>query len=522
MKTTGSSDRIAALSSPLASAGVDGMTTVRPGDVREQRLEALRVLAARAAPGAELVRTVSATRGAAGHERHLRGLVEELVEASADEVEVHDLDDRPQPGIAAPTPRPTIALSEIGVSRTRASPNRSCSPRVTPNDAARRPTSSPSTTTARRARSSSASASCQRPAQNVELASSRPAPRVRRRRTRSRSRARGSDGLRRRPRRLDRAPRSRPPTRRAGIVARRPSSREPRARAAASGSRASHSATSSGRAVALRVALVVAVPAVGRRLDQRRAARRRAPRATTAARGVAHGDDVVAVDRDSPDAVAGARERASVAHRACVGRGRELGVAVVLAEEDRPAAATPRRGSPLRGTRPARPRRRRRTPPRRCRRRAAAPRSPRRPRSGGRAPTIAVGAEDADARVGDVHRAAAARCVPVARPISSANIRAGSSALGEAVAVAAVGRRDHVAASSGRNARPRTPPGRSRGAACPRAGSRPGACARPARTRGSAPSCGSGRAARRAVSAHAAPRRTPCPRRGRRRPRRSR
>ena len=35
------------------------------------------------------------------------------------------------PAIAAPTPRPTIALSEIGVSRTR-SPNRSCRPRVRP------------------------------------------------------------------------------------------------------------------------------------------------------------------------------------------------------------------------------------------------------------------------------------------------------------------------------------------------------------------------------------------------------
>ena len=36
------------------------------------------------------------------------------------------------PAIAAPTPRPTIALSEIGVSRTR-SPKRSCRPRVRPN-----------------------------------------------------------------------------------------------------------------------------------------------------------------------------------------------------------------------------------------------------------------------------------------------------------------------------------------------------------------------------------------------------
>ena len=67
----------------------------QPGDVREQRFEALRVLAARRAPGAELrPHGQRHLRGAAGHERQLRGLVEQLVEADADEVEVHQLDDR--------------------------------------------------------------------------------------------------------------------------------------------------------------------------------------------------------------------------------------------------------------------------------------------------------------------------------------------------------------------------------------------------------------------------------------------
>ena len=65
------------------------------GDVREQRLEALRVLAARRAAGAELrAHGQRHLRGAAGHERQLRGLVEQLVEADAEEVEVHQLDDR--------------------------------------------------------------------------------------------------------------------------------------------------------------------------------------------------------------------------------------------------------------------------------------------------------------------------------------------------------------------------------------------------------------------------------------------
>ena len=66
------------------------------GDVREQRLEALRVLAPRRAPGAELgSHRERHLRGAAGHERQLGGLVEQLVEAHAEEVEVHELDDGP-------------------------------------------------------------------------------------------------------------------------------------------------------------------------------------------------------------------------------------------------------------------------------------------------------------------------------------------------------------------------------------------------------------------------------------------
>ena len=47
------------------------------------------------------------------------------------------------PAIAAPTPMPTIVFSEIGVSRTRFSPNSSSSPAVTLKAPWKTPTSSP-------------------------------------------------------------------------------------------------------------------------------------------------------------------------------------------------------------------------------------------------------------------------------------------------------------------------------------------------------------------------------------------
>ena len=48
-----------------------------------------------------------------------------------------------RPIIAAPTPMPTIVFSEIGVSRTRFSPNSSSRPAVTLNAPWKTPTSSP-------------------------------------------------------------------------------------------------------------------------------------------------------------------------------------------------------------------------------------------------------------------------------------------------------------------------------------------------------------------------------------------
>ena len=51
------------------------------------------------------------------------------------------------PVIAAPTPAPIRAASEMGVSRTRSGPNSSSSPLVPPNSPPKFPTSSPITKT---------------------------------------------------------------------------------------------------------------------------------------------------------------------------------------------------------------------------------------------------------------------------------------------------------------------------------------------------------------------------------------
>jgi len=95
---------------------------------------------------------------AAEHVAEFRDLIVDLVHAHADEVGEHDLGDRAQPGQRRAAAAPTIADSEMGVSRTRPSPNLGSSPLVTPKippDASRVPevppappeTSSPSTMT---------------------------------------------------------------------------------------------------------------------------------------------------------------------------------------------------------------------------------------------------------------------------------------------------------------------------------------------------------------------------------------
>ena len=171
-----------------------------------------------------------------------------------------------------------------------------------------------------------------------------------------------------------------------------------------------------GRPVALRVAFVVAVPAVGGgldddgtasgadRVDHRRPSRLRSPRRRCRRPRRSRRRSRRRAARAAPRA---GSTRARTRRSRCSRRRRS------------PAAARPRRGSPLRGTRRGRPRRRRRTPPRRCRRLGAAPRS-RRPTAIGRpAATIPLAPKIPMLRIGDVHRAPAA-AVRALRPCPSA------------------------------------------------------------------------------------------------------
>ena len=83
--------------SPLASYGEDGSTTLSPGDVREHRVEALAVLAR--CPKSGTVHGPDDERGdglAAEHVAKLGGLIEDLVEAHAHEVDEHQLGNGPQ------------------------------------------------------------------------------------------------------------------------------------------------------------------------------------------------------------------------------------------------------------------------------------------------------------------------------------------------------------------------------------------------------------------------------------------
>ena len=139
------------------------------------------------------------------------------------------------------------------------------------------------------------------------------------------------------------------------------------------------------------------------------------------------GDGVVAVDRDVVDAVP--RRSAFERRRVLGGRGRELGVPVVLAEEDH--RQLPHRGEVhrfverARGDRAVAEERHRHAAVGSQLRRGGGAHRDRQP--GG---DDSVRAEDPEVRVGDVHRTAAAAVRAAASlPISSANIPSGSRPL---------------------------------------------------------------------------------------------
>ena len=142
----------------------------QPGDVGEQRLEALRVLAARGATGAELrAHGERHLGGAAGHERQLGRLVEQLVEADAEEVEVHHLDHRAHPGHRRADAEADDRRLGDRACRARARGTGRRSPRVSPKTLPPAPTSMPATNT----RSSEASSISRADADGVHRAEHR-------------------------------------------------------------------------------------------------------------------------------------------------------------------------------------------------------------------------------------------------------------------------------------------------------------------------------------------------------------
>ena len=120
MKTTGSSERMALLSSPLASAGVPGRITVRPGIWAYQASSRCEWVAARQPAIPELPRkTIGTANWPPLMYRMLAALLTIWSIATRLKLNVMNSMIGRSPAIAAPMPMPAKPSSEIGVSTTR-------------------------------------------------------------------------------------------------------------------------------------------------------------------------------------------------------------------------------------------------------------------------------------------------------------------------------------------------------------------------------------------------------------------
>ena len=132
MKTTGSSDRMELLRSPLASAGVEGMTTVRPGTWAYQASSRCEWVAARQPAIPEDPRkTIGTENWPPLMYRMFAALLTIWSIATRLKLKVMNSTIGRSPTIAAPMPIPQKPSSEIGVSMIRRGPNLASIPWLT-------------------------------------------------------------------------------------------------------------------------------------------------------------------------------------------------------------------------------------------------------------------------------------------------------------------------------------------------------------------------------------------------------
>ncbi|PKV99881.1 hypothetical protein ATK30_0874 [Amycolatopsis echigonensis] len=130
-RSTGSSSRIAAASRPLASAGVAGASTFRPGTWAYQTSRFCECVAASCCPPPPGVRITSGTLTCPPNiERIFAAWLTIWSMASRLKLIVMISTTGRSPSMAAPIAVPTNPSSQIGVSRTRRGPNSVSNPAV--------------------------------------------------------------------------------------------------------------------------------------------------------------------------------------------------------------------------------------------------------------------------------------------------------------------------------------------------------------------------------------------------------